>query len=70
MFRDPSLWRWLREELLPQTVEKTIGKYRIWFPNCVSGGELYTLTILLKEMGLMDKVEIIATCCSEKSIDT
>ena len=69
MFRDPSLWRWLREEFFSAAIEKSIGKYKIWLPNCVSGGELYSLTILLNEMGLLDKVEIFATTISNKSIE-
>ena len=69
LFRDPSLWRWLREEYLPFAIDKNIGKFKIWLPGCVSGGELYSLTILLSETGLLDKVQIIATAISEKSIE-
>ena len=69
MFRDPSLWRWLKEEHFPRVIEKNIGKYKIWLPNCVSGGELYSLAILLKELDMLDKVNIIATSFSTKSIE-
>jgi chemotaxis protein methyltransferase CheR len=68
MFRDPSLWRWLREEFFPNQVEKNVGKFKIWFPACVSGGELYSLAILLNEMGISDKVQVTASCISDKSI--
>ena len=70
LFRDPSLWRWLREEYFPAAVEKNIGKFRIWIPGCVSGSELYSLAILLSEMGLLSKVQIIASALSNKSIET
>lgn len=66
MFRDPSLWRWLREMYFPEVMEKNIGKFKIWLPGCVSGGELYSLSILLHEMGLSDKVQITATYTSDK----
>jgi chemotaxis protein methyltransferase CheR len=69
MFRDPSLWRWLREEFLPDTINKTISRYKIWLPNCVSGGELYSLSILLKEIEFSDKVDLLATTISNKSIE-
>jgi chemotaxis protein methyltransferase CheR len=69
MFRDPSLWRWLREEFFTNAIQRNIGRYKIWLPQCVSGGELYSLVILLSEMGLLDKVQIIATCFSDKSIE-
>lgn len=70
MFRDPSLWRWLREEYFPNHQDRPTGKLRIWFPFCVSGGELFTLTILLTELGILDKVQIIASSLSTKSIDS
>ena len=69
MFRDPSLWRWLKEVYLPSAVTKCVGKFRIMVPCCVSGAELYSLSILLYETGLMDKVEISATCTSETAIN-
>lgn len=69
MFRDPSLWRWLREDYLAGAINKSTGKFRIWLPLCVSGGELYSLTILLMEMELLDQVQIIATSISSTSID-
>src|SRR5512145_454317 len=69
MFRDPSLWRWLREEFFPQQIDKNTGKFKIWLPLCVSGGELYSLAILLHEMGIADKVQITASSISKKSID-
>jgi chemotaxis protein methyltransferase CheR len=69
MFRDPSLWRWLREEYLPAAIDKSIGRFKIWLPNCVSGGELYSLAIVLHELDLFDKADILATTISNKSIE-
>jgi len=69
MFRDPSLWRWLREVYFPEVLDKNIGKFKIWLPDCVSGGELYSLAILMSEMGLTDKVQITATYISDKVLD-
>jgi len=67
MFRDPSLWRWLRDDFFPREIEKSNNKFKIWFPNCVSGGELYSLTILLKEINMLDKVQIIASTLTNRS---
>jgi len=69
MFRDPSVWRWLHEEYLPKAVDKSPARLRVWLPNCVSGGELYSLAILLKESGLTESVEIIATTTSTRAIE-
>jgi len=69
MFRDPSLWRWLRDEFFTKTSEKTLSRFRIWVANSVSGGELYSLAILLKEIDILHKVQIISSSYSNKSIE-
>lgn len=70
MFRDPSLWRWMREEYFPSVLDRNPGKFRIWLPSSVSGGELFTLAILLHESGWSDKVQIITGCQSRKALET
>jgi chemotaxis protein methyltransferase CheR len=67
MFRDPSLWRYLRDELLPSMI-KEVSKLKIWIPLCVSGDELFTLTILLKEQGWLNLVEIVTSCMNDLMI--
>jgi chemotaxis protein methyltransferase CheR len=69
MFRDPSLWRWLREEYFPNLPERHYDNFKIWIPQCVSGAELYTLCILLKELKLLEKVKIFASVYSKKNIE-
>lgn len=69
MFRDPSLWRWLREDYFPKLSERHFENFKIWIPHCSSGAELYTLCVLLKEMNLLEKVKIYASVYSEKSIE-
>lgn len=64
MFRDPSLWRFLKEKVLPDiTAGPTPAK--IWIASWDSGEELYSLTILLKEMNLLGRVKIYAAEYSE-----
>ena len=70
MFRDPSLWRWFREDYFPSLPERHFDNFKIWIPQCVSGSELYSLCILLKELNILDKVRIIASSYSKKSIET
>lgn len=69
MFRDPSLWRWLREEYFPGIPERHFDNFKIWIPQCISGAELYTLIILLKEINLLNKVKIIASVYTDLSMD-
>lgn len=67
MFRDPSFWRWIREEYFAKLEEKNLMNFKIWLPFCVSGGELYSICILLKELNLSNRVKIYATVLSDAS---
>lgn len=66
MFRDPSLWRALREEVIPDIV-KNSSKLKIWVAAFDSGEEIYSLCILLKEMNLLDQFQIFASTISEET---
>jgi len=68
MFRDPSLWRWLREDYFPNITPRLFDNFKVWFPQCISGAELYSFCILLKEIGLLDKIKIIASVYSNESL--
>lgn len=68
MFRDPSLWRYLRDFLLPQLVNVNYIP-KIWLPSNVSGDELFSLLILLKELNYNEKFEIYASYTNEHSIE-
>lgn len=60
MFRDPSLWRELRDKILPNLFS-THETIKIWHAGCSSGEEVYSMAILLHESGWLDKVKIFAT---------
>ena len=59
MFRDPPAWFALRSELLPKLAQKPV--IRIWHAGCSTGQEVYSMIILLNEMGLLDKTELYAS---------
>lgn len=60
MFRDPGFWVEMRENIIPQIFadNKLVS---IWHAGCSSGEEVFSMTILLREMGLLDRVRIVAT---------
>lgn len=68
MFRDPSLWRTVRDEILPDLLKGTT-KPKIWVAAFDSGEELYSLAIILKESGILSDVQIYASAISDKAID-
>lgn len=64
MFRDPSLWRELRDKVFPNLFS-THETVKIWHAGCSSGEEVYSMAIMLKESGWLDKVKIYATDIDE-----
>ncbi|MEN7550150.1 protein-glutamate O-methyltransferase CheR [Rapidithrix thailandica] len=60
MYRDPSFWKEIRDHVIPQILLNN-NKLSIWHAGCSSGEEVYSMCILLEEMGLLDKANVIAT---------
>jgi chemotaxis protein methyltransferase CheR len=59
MFRDPSYFRTLREQVIP--VLRTYPSIKIWIAGCSKGEEVWSFAILLEEEGLLDRTIIYAT---------
>jgi len=60
MFRDPSFWLALKKEVIPSILVNH-ENFKIWHAGCSSGEEVYSMAILLKEMGILDKVTLFAS---------
>jgi chemotaxis protein methyltransferase CheR len=59
LFRDPSYYVSIRAEVVPFL--RTFPFFRIWIPGCGNGEEAWSMAILLKEEGLLDRALIYAT---------
>ncbi|WP_083748687.1 protein-glutamate O-methyltransferase CheR [Pelomonas sp. KK5] len=59
MFRDPAYFRVLREEVMPQL--STWPSLKVWVAGCSHGEEVWSMAILLKEAGLLDRTILYAT---------
>jgi chemotaxis protein methyltransferase CheR len=66
-FRDPSLWRELRDKYISEISRATDSQ--IWMPCVTSGDELFSLAIIIAEAGLQGKIKIDANCPSNKHIE-
>ena len=64
LFRDPDFYRSLRENVVPKL--RTYAWFKIWHAGCATGEEVYSLAILLKEEGLLDRCQIYATDFNQK----
>jgi chemotaxis protein methyltransferase CheR len=59
MFRDPPFFRSLRESVVP--LLRTYPSLKVWIAGCSTGEEVYSLSILLREEGLLERTLIYAT---------
>lgn len=64
MFRDPAFFLSLRNNVLP--ILSTYPFIKIWDAGCSTGEELFSLAILLREAGLLDRTKIYATDINQK----
>src|SRR5712692_1316669 len=67
MFRDPSFYLALREQIVP--LLRTYPFTRIWNAGCSSGEEVYSLAIVLEEEGVYDRARIYATDLNENVLE-
>ncbi len=67
MFRDPGFYKTLRENILP--VLATYPFIRIWHAGCSTGEEVYSMAIILKEAGLLQKSLLYATDLNQRVLE-
>jgi len=67
MFRNPSFFKAFRKEIVPYL--KQYPEIRIWHAGCATGEEVYSMAILLKEEGLIDRAVIYATDMNEHVLE-
>jgi chemotaxis protein methyltransferase CheR len=66
LFRDPGYYRALRESVVP--VLRTYPSLKIWVAGCSTGEEVYSMAILLREEGLLERTLIYATDINAHSL--
>lgn len=66
MFRDPLYYKALREKIIKRLA--TYPVIRVWVAGCATGEEAYSIAILLKEEGLLDRSVIYATDINQYSL--
>jgi len=68
MFRDPSFWKSMKKDIIPGILLNH-DSFNIWHAGCSSGEEVFSMCILLSEMGILDNVNIIATDIDQVILD-
>ena len=68
MFRNPGFYESLRKNIVSRLA--TYPLIKIWIAGSSTGEELYSLAILLKEEGLLDRSVIYATDINQKALQS
>ncbi len=66
MFRDPGYFRAVRERVVP--VLRTYPSLKVWVAGCSTGEEAYSLAILLREEGLLERTIVYATDINPRTL--
>jgi chemotaxis protein methyltransferase CheR len=66
MFRDPAYFLALRRQVVP--VLRTYPSLKVWVAGCSTGEEPYSMAILLREEGLLDRTILYATDINHASL--
>jgi len=67
-FRDPQVFEHLRQRVLPMLAEQSGGRLRVWSIACSDGAELYSVALLLDELGILQDAQLLGTDCRADAI--
>ncbi len=67
MFRDPLFCCELRQRILPRLTQHE--HIKIWHAGCATGEEVYSMAIMLSEIGLYSKSQLFATDFNNTVLD-
>jgi chemotaxis protein methyltransferase CheR len=68
MFRDPPFYLAVRQRVMP--LLQSLPFVKIWHAGCASGEEVYSMAIVLKEAGVLERAQIYATDFNEIVVKT
>jgi chemotaxis protein methyltransferase CheR len=66
MFRDPAYFQALRDKVVP--LLRTYPSLKVWVAGCSTGEEAYSIAILLREEGLLERTLIYATDINARAL--
>ena len=67
MFRDPSYYLAVRKSVVP--LLRTYPSLKLWVAGCSTGEEAYSMAILLREEGLLERTLIYATDINLRALE-
>lgn len=69
-FREPGQFEVLRRQVLPEIRQRRGPEHmiRAWSAACASGEEAYSLAVLVEQVGLADRLHLLATDISQRAL--
>lgn len=67
LFRDTEMWTTLKYQVLPKL--KKNKSIFIWHAGCSSGQEIYSMLILLHQLGMFDQAKVFATDINSEMLE-
>ena len=68
-WRNPNRWEVLRDTILPELVQSSRGRLKIWSAACSTGEEPYTLAMILSDKKMLSNTTLIATDLDEGALE-
>ena len=68
LFRNQETWEYLFNKVIPGLKSK--NNINIWHAGCSTGQEVYSNLVLFDELGLLDKVNVVASDINQKVVRT
>ncbi|RJE75419.1 hypothetical protein BGP76_14995 [Reichenbachiella sp. MSK19-1] len=67
LFRNPDAWIMIRDNILDKFKNKS--QLKIWHAGCSTGEEVYTMSMVLDEKGMLYKTKSLATDLSDAALN-
>ncbi|MFH0757910.1 MAG: CheR family methyltransferase [Bacteroidota bacterium] len=68
LFRDPGIWKKLHTDLLPPWKDKS--SIHVWHSGCSTGQEIFSMMMVLDDLGLLEKSHIYASDLNPDVLET
>jgi chemotaxis protein methyltransferase CheR len=67
LFRDPAQFQLIERELLPMVMGAR-RQLRVWSAGCADGAELYSVGIVLAQLGILDEASLLGSDLLEENL--
>ncbi|UXP31099.1 protein-glutamate O-methyltransferase CheR [Reichenbachiella agarivorans] len=67
LFRNPDAWIMIRDNILDKFKNKS--QFKVWHAGCSTGEEVYTMSMVLEDKGMLYKTKSLATDLSDAALN-